>query len=98
MVILTLFLLLVFCPASGQAFIFTDPVASAQRAIQIAEQKIQTLQTYKIFVETIKNVEAVKLQYQMAKAGYEKLRNPREWQALGEYAQYRLKADRKSVV
>ncbi len=83
---------LFFIPARSEALIFTDPVAKVQRAASAVQQKIQTTYMYKTMVETYNNVQAARMTYEMAKAGYERATNPEEWKAMGEYEKMRMKS------
>lgn len=79
-------------PREAQAVIFSDPIAQVQRAMAAAEQKIQTLRMVELIRESVKNYQAVKMTYDLAKAGYERATNPKEWKALSEYGKMRLSA------
>lgn len=82
------------CAVPAYAFLGSpisfDPVAKAQRLILIAEQKIQTFKAIQMIQETIKNVKMAERMYEMAKRGYERLRDPEEWRALQAFAKRRM--------
>lgn len=86
-----IFMLIIFV-FSNRAFSWVDPVAQVQRAMAMAEQKLQTLKMVESIREMVKNYQAVKMTYDLAKAGYERATNPDEWKALAEYGKMRLKA------
>jgi hypothetical protein len=86
-----IFMLIIFV-FSNRAFSWVDPVAQVQRAMAMAEQKLQTLKMVESLREMVKNYQAVKMTYDLAKAGYERATNPDEWKALAEYGKMRLKA------
>jgi len=90
--ILIALLCLFASPREVRAFAFTDPMAQVQRAMAAAEQKIQTLRMVQMLQEAVKNYQAVKMTYDLAKAGYDRATNPDEWKALSEYGKMRLNA------
>lgn len=93
MVTIFIFLLSLFIfPGQANAFVFTDPTAAVQRKFQLAYDALEASRTVQLLTDTWQNLQAAKMTYELAKAGYERVTNPKEWQALAEYSKYRLKA------
>lgn len=86
------FIGLFLIPLGVHAMVFSDPIAQVQRALAATEQKLQTLRMVQILKETVNNFQSVKMTYDLAKAGYERATNPKEWKALSEYGKMRLNA------
>ena len=86
--------LMICCLLVPSAFAFigaiSDPVATIQRGIIIAEEKIRTLQTVKLMMDTYNNYKTAKMMYEQAKAGYEQLSDPNTWDSLKKFAEKRF--------
>ncbi len=74
---------------SGVTF---DPIAKAQRAIMMIEQKIQTLQAIQMLRQMIANVKAANMIYEMGKKSWEQMQDKDTWQALGQFGKKRMEA------
>ncbi len=90
--ILILIAAVFFSPVKAHAMVFTDPVASFQRKLQLAYDSLEASRTVVLLQDTWNNLQTAKMTYDLARAGYEKVTNPKEWEALAEYSKYRLKA------
>jgi hypothetical protein len=89
LILLTSFLLF---PGKANAMVFTDPVASFQRKLQLMYDSLEASRTVILLQDTWNNLQTAKMTYDLARAGYEKVTNPKEWEALAEYSKYRLKS------
>ena len=88
--VLTLSIIMMESPVFG--FFTFDPVAQAQHAIMIIEQKIQTFKAFQMIQETIKNVKMAERMYDMALKGYDRLTNisSDEWKSIEKFAKKRF--------
>ena len=84
--ILILLISFFFFPSDANALVFTDPTAAFQRKLQLMYDSLEASRTVVLLQDTWNNLQTAKMTYDLARAGYEKVTNPKEWEALAEYS------------